>query len=358
MRIGILTFHLADNYGAVLQSYALQTYLRKQWHKVEVIDYRQPHLAKNWALITKDRLLGKRWQGTVIRLITEFGWKFWFRWARKKGFNHFRNHVLSMSRPVFSWKQIPHYDVYIIGSDQIWNYQLTGGLDKAYLGLFDKGQSKIIYYAASTFPFKIDDAAKTSFRKTFNNADAISVREEVLVDIYQPLTEKPINVVVDPTLLLGADEYDDIVVSPKKRNYVLVYEVREHPDTIKFAERIAKQLDCHVEYLTSGLHTKFTKNVHQSATPEQFLGYIKNAKCVITTSFHAVTFSIKFKVPFYVFMFGDMNDSRSHNICKIYGLESRCISNASSVSFSPIIYKETDGNEIAESKKFLKYNLE
>lgn len=355
MRVGILTFHVAQNYGALLQAFALQKYLILQGYDAEIIDYKQQELIRIWSLFSKDRLKGRRIGGTIKRILIEFGWIFWFRWKRYRAFVQFQKKILKVSSisVLSDTAHLPSYDVYIIGSDQVWNYKLTGGYDLFYLGLFDKGDSKILFYAASTFPFAITDEAQALFKHSFANADKISVREEVLLKIYQPLTDKRIHVVVDPTLLLDVKMYDEIAADVKEKDYLLIYEVAHHSQTYAFAERLANENGWKIIVITSNVCAKFSSYIKQSATPQEFLGYIKNAKCVITTSFHGTALSIKYQVPFYTFLFGTVNDSRSINICNMYKLSDRLISNQVGVHFSKIEYERIPKCDLSNSYDFL-----
>lgn len=354
MRIGILTFHRALNYGAMLQAYALLKYLRLQGYEAEIIDYRQPNLEQTWKLISKDRLLGKRLIGTIRRILNEFLWTFWFRLSRYKAFHSFAKKYFILSRPISSYNQLPPYDVYIIGSDQVWNYKLTNGLDNLFTGNFDKKSSKIVFYAASTAPYVLTPEQKKVFEKGFKNSDLISVREDILLPIFQPLTNKKIEVVADPTLLLDRQYYEDIATPIKiHKDYILIYQIASSDKVIEIAKSIAKENNWDIIIIPSNVETTFKHNIKKNISPQDFLGYIKYSRCLITTSFHGTVFAIKFQKPFYTFTFGAPTDSRSIHLCRMFGLTNRLINKDSIVKFSEIDYSKTRNIDINSSYNFL-----
>lgn len=360
MKIGIITFHNAQNYGAMLQTFALQKYLSLQGHDVEVIDYHQPKITEDWALFTHKRLKGKSILGTFKRYFNEFLWTFWFRLSRYNAFHSFlsENIKLSNKKNIKSEKDLPFYDIYVLGSDQIWNYKLTKGLDRILCGLFNKGNSKIVFYGASTPPLSLDTDMKNIFKSAFSNADLISVREEELLPIYQPLTSKKIEVVIDPTFLIDKKYYDEITPNIKlKKDYVLVYEVATHHKVMEIAKSIAKDKNWDIIVIPSNVCTKLNMNIKNSAGPREFLSYIKNAKCLITTSFHGTVFAIKFQIPFYTFLLGTKTDSRSINICNLLGLQDRLINSTTNVKFSNVNYSQIKKLDLNTSIEFLNFKF-
>lgn len=358
MKIGIITFHNALNYGAMLQAYALQKYLLLQGHDVEIIDYRQSYITQTWALISHKRLKGNYILGTIKRYLNEILWMFWFRLRRYNAFHSFLKKylIISSRQNIKTENDIPEYDVYVIGSDQIWNYKLTNGLDRILCGCFNKKGGKIVFYGASTQPIELNKEQKDFFKSSFKNVDLISVREIDLLPIYQPLTEKKIEVVVDPTFLLERKFYDEIATKVNhKKDYLLVYEVATHPKVMDIAKTIANENNWDIIVIPSNVCTKLNKNIRNSAGPNDFLGYIREAKCVITTSFHGTVFSIKFQVPFYTFLLGTKTDSRSMNICNLLGLSDRLINEKTNIVFSKIDYSKIKKLDLSTSFTFLNF---
>lgn len=148
MRIGILTFHRAHNYGAVLQCYALQEVLKSMGHEVLVIDYRQPFIEAIYSPFNFHRLKGlllhPRGIYRYVRSISQ-------RLRKRRIYTAFQNKHLRLTKP--RQKNIPEdFERYVIGSDQLWGLHCLGGIaDDVYLGNFKhKSQSKIMGYAIST----------------------------------------------------------------------------------------------------------------------------------------------------------------------------------------------------------------
>ena len=214
-KIGILTFHCAHNYGAVLQCYALQETLKKMGHDVEVIDYRPQYLLSPYAVFNINRIKSNNPLKIIKRSIREtilLG----VRLKRYYTFYQFIKNKLSLSSRITKYNIPESYDVYIMGSDQIWNPKITEGFDPVYFGNFNfqKGSKKYISYAASMEANELNNQAKNTYKKFLKNFDSISVRENQLAELLQPLSEKNIETVLDPTLLADNQIWDNIAQKP------------------------------------------------------------------------------------------------------------------------------------------------
>lgn len=341
MKIGILTFHCAHNYGAVLQCYALQETLKQMGHKVEVIDYRPQYLLKPYAILNKERFISTNPFKILKRIIREF-LLLVVRLKRYKVFEDFIQNKLILSCRVTKNNIPSYYDVYIMGSDQIWNPYITDGFDPVYFGLFNfqKGNKKYISYAASMETKILDDHAKNTYKRILNNFDSVSVRETQLASLLQPLTDLKINVVTDPTLLADITIWKKLARKPDlNKKYVLVYQVRTSNETLRIANGIAKQINAVVVEVTAWHKTNFKKNNLQCESPESFIGLIKYASCIITTSFHGTAFSIIFNKPFYCIKLDDGSDTRSISLLNSVALIDRMIDKKEKVPvFSKINY--------------------
>ena len=357
MKIGILTFHCAHNYGAVLQCYALQEILKSMGHDVEVINYRPEYLLKPYRIFDLGRFKHKNPLKLIKAILKEII-LFRKRVARHNIFQHFINERLNLSNEV-SREQIPsYYDVYIMGSDQIWNPKLTKGFDPVYFGCFDfkKGRKKYVAYAASMEAKTLSFQEKEFYKRVLDNFDAISVRETQLAEQLRQLTEKEIKVVLDPTLLADRAIWNKIAKTPKiDKKYILVYQVRDNINTIRIAQDIARQLNVKIVELAAWLSPHFDERRLQCASPEEFLGLIRNATCIITTSFHGTAFSVIFNRPFYCIELRDGQDTRSRSFLNSINLGDRMIKKEDSPKFSFIDYSAVNDNLAkicVESKHF------
>lgn len=363
MKIGILTFHCAHNYGAVLQCYALQETLKSMGHEVEVIDYR-PNFLTYSKFINFQNIKNTSISTTLRKLIRELAV------LPKKNiryfvFNRFINKRLNLSTHNKNYSYIPaEYDIYIIGSDQVWNKKITNGYHNPYFASFPfpKGNKKYISYAAS---MESEDISKDTniLKKLLSNFDAISVREESLRQSLQELSQKRISLVLDPTLIADKTMWHKLAIKPRiKKKYVLVYEVRTNPHTIKFANNIAKQLNAEVVRLFAWVDRFNNKNEYKCESPENFLGWFKHAECIVTTSFHGTAFSIIFEKPFYTKELDNEGNSRSFSLLNKLGLDARIINlkvihntDFTNINYDKIDYKLYELKQ--ESIKYLKNNI-
>ena len=360
MKIGILTFHSAHNYGAMLQCYALQEVLKRMGHDVEVIDYRLEYRFRSDNRKCTFRQLNPlaTIKSIVIKIIT-------LRIAllRRRNFENFKRTYMALSE-IVDKDHIPNdYDVYVMGSDQIWNPTITKGFDPVYFGSFwfPKGNRKYVSYAASMERSELTDEEKAFCRKSLKNFDAISVREKVLAHLLQPLTSQKVEVVLDPTLLLEKQAWERIAKLPKiKEKYVLVYQVRVqgNENTIQIAKKVAAQIKAIVIQVAVSPYLNRRKLQHES--PTQFLGLMQHAACVVTTSFHGTAFSVIFNRPFYYVELGDGNDSRAKSLLYDIGLADRIIPMDSFPTFTEIDYDRVNDKVTdlrLKSAEFLKRSL-
>ena len=342
MKIGILTFHCAHNYGAVLQCCALQETLKAMGHKVEIIDYRPKYLLNPYKKIYWRRFVSRNPFKLLKKCCKEL-LVLRRRIIRYNAFDKFISTKLNLSEMV-THNSIPsHYDIYIMGSDQIWNPKITCGFDPVYFGLFnfEKGSKKYIAYAASMEASSLTQEDKDFYLKALDNFDAISVREQTLADLLQPLTSKKIETVLDPTMLTDAKIWDSIEKRPfVDYKYVLVYQVRYDINTSRIAQNIADQIGAKVIEIAAGIKTwKYKKNLYTCSSPEEFLGWIKHASCIVTTSFHGTAFSVIFNKPFYCVKLG-RGDTRAASLLQDLGLENRMIEMTASPEFQLVDYHD------------------
>ena len=326
MNIGILTFHRAYNYGAVLQCYALQQYLLSQGHNVEVIDYRQPWIDacfKPFSFLMFKHCLHH--PKLMYRYFVSFKRRKDVLSKRKKYFTAFRDkHLLISSNPVKAKYEMPDYDAYIIGSDQLWGLLCLGEkFDDVYLGQFPhKSSSKVIGYAISSDIKSIEKLTEDGrIAKVLKCFSAISLREKNIADKVRSITGNDIPITVDPTLLAEEHLWSPLVNDDwKKQKYVVIYQVRGVPKYKKVLYEKAREIasaisnDCKIIDLS-----------YMSYSVTNFISIIKFASFVVTTSFHATVFSIIFKKPFYAIRLNDGRDNRYVDLCAALGLSNQCI---------------------------------
>lgn len=344
MKIGIMTFHWASNHGAVLQAYALQKYLSDNIKDADVfiIDYFPSRYQKTFFKSLKNKHLS-----VIKRNLKEL--------KKEKKIIKFRR-FLKKTRRYYSVEELkkfpPDVDVLIVGSDQIWNEFFTmkgeGVPTDAYYLPFQPNAVRFSY-AASFGAEHIKQEMADYILPYLKNFDVISVRENSGVNIVEKLGLNA-QVVCDPTALLNYKDYAKLAISKTKGEYIVKYFLRvQDANTKKLVSRTIKAINS----------VKKIVDIERNNI-NAWLGDIKNAKYVITNSFHAVMFSLIFHVPF-VFIpeiknLRGMND-RLETLLSVVGLKDRiiydenCIKNLADIDWDKVDEKLDDLSK--QSKAFL-----
>lgn len=313
LRIGILTFHYAQNYGAVLQCYALQKKLEKYFPNAEifVINYKNQKIVQDYALFQIENKNFYRKHRSLIASLVYFPQ----RAKCSRNFKIFTNNYLKIGT-----SDLSEYDAIFYGSDQIWNPNITGGVDHVYFGQ-GFGNAKIAYGASDGGKLKVTSEIKRLLQKF----SALSVREKSIAEKFAGLGIRT-SIVCDPVFLLSVDEWRKVAVLPHEKNYVFAYKVSENPFFDAEAEKIGKKLKKKVIQVVYVKHRRkfFCKSqkIIQGISPFEFIGYIAAADFVLTTSFHGTAFSILFNRPFCALEI-DSGSERITELLEAIGLEKR-----------------------------------
>ncbi len=335
MKIGILTFHRAHNYGAVLQAFALKEYLSSLCDDIEIVDYIPPYFESSNSGISFFKY-------TLSKSPVRFIKNLLFYPAvvkRNRGFMNFISKKINPSIIKYSSNDvINNYDILIYGSDQIWNGKHTMGPDNIFWGYLTNPKTKRISYASSSSAEFFNEGNFSYVSNALQNFDYISVRENTIKKILQKYTLKDITLVVDPVLLLSKKEWESkLNLDNINQKYVLVYQIRENPLTIKIAKEYAKKNDLKIVILTKLVYQKFNRRLNQTATPIQFVNLIRNADLVVTTSFHGTVFSLVFRKNFYTVSINSEIDERSLSVLSSIGLTKRLV-NEMPIKYESIKY--------------------
>lgn len=344
MKIGILTYHRANNVGALLQNYALQNVLTLLGHKVETIDYKCSLIEKQNRLFSFRPL--KEWIKLILQLRDYI--------KRERLFNEFRHNYIKQSGCSYDKSNISQvnneYDSFITGSDQVWNMYLNGE-DYTYLLDFVASDKKKIAYAASFGYTKIPLPFLDKTLSCLRQFSSISVRETHAVNLLSAYS-LPAYSVLDPTLLLSKNQWEQLVNTKcHDRKFVFVYIVANTPDLIEAARKKAKQLNCELYVMHYNYaQYKDCKNI-RAASPLDFLTYLYSAEYVFCSSFHATCFSIIFEKQFYYALDKAVanNNSRLESLCSDLGLLSRNIiyNDESVINYSTINTRLSDFVELS-----------
>lgn len=324
MNIGILTFHNAHNYGAVLQAYALKIFLQKKYSNVSVINYKNETLEKKYQL-NQHLIIGKK---DVV-----FPWRWGEVYHRKKmldysqeqwkvqwyAFEEFVNaEILKDSSENVEFN---NYDVIIFGSDQIWEKKATNGYDPIYFGAFRFGGKKISYAASMTDSF-IEKKDIDFFKKYLSDFDELSVREETVANMLSKLLNKNVDVMIDPSFLIDKTDYYKIMDKefvPCKDKYILAYFVSENKDMSAYVSKLARANNLKVVEIHYYDLPELDKTYQYSNLgPRQFLKCFEKADFVVTNSFHGTAFSIIFEKQFYTYY---LKNNRVESLLKVFQIE-------------------------------------
>ena len=361
--IGVLTFHNVPNYGAVLQAYALRSYIMSNYSDtcVSIVDYRCPGNNEDFS---PQRYFGRmarssnKLKSITKHLILEYKHGKAYR-QKYKSFQDFCSTMLHIAP--YPKEGSVHYDAVFLGSDQIWNPRITEGFQDAYFGQDTKLECTIsASYAASCGDVnELDITEIERLVEKAGNLDFLAVRESSLHSKLLERKLRSVNV-ADPTLLLTKDDYvrGFELVTDQNAHYVLVYELQPDKALMQAAREVASRLGLSIKTICG--HTDMhaaTENGTFNASPKDFLQMMLNADCVLTNSFHGVAFSLIFQKDFYVVL-PRMRKSRVQDLLNEAGLASRIWSG---VIEKPIVYLDVQNcltEILTRSKEYIRNVME
>lgn len=354
MKIGILTFHRAHNYGAMLQAYALQTVLESMGNRVSFVDYEIPEMLSGYKWFYGIRSIVNRnfFTKGIKNLIKLPLYK-----NRYDKFESFKKKYIHDTHDGLSKLDL-NYDCIVIGSDQVFNPKTTKGLDNAYWGKLPYNGRIITYAASGNYNTTMID--KHTVQTLLERFSAISVRESYIKTFFETLTDLEIHLSLDPTLLLKKDDWEKMVKQPKiSKKYILYYYVRHNDRALEFAKSFALSKGLPLIVIGS-FNSQYSSKCAFVTGPLEFLGWIKNAEYVIGSSFHCTIFSIVFNKPFCVLKLGDGGDGRALTLLTSLGLENHMVSPDSTAPDNVIAWNRVN-KKINDMRKpsidYLKHNI-
>lgn len=343
MKIDIVTLHRAQNYGSVLQTFALQKQIEELGHQASILDY-YPERYTNKGLLKRLKNKSRSFKNPLVLLIAKL---LIYPSYLRKGiqFNKFM-HYLNLEKPSFATNEegmgrFTDADAYCAGSDQIWNSHWNEGVEKAlFLDFVPKGKLCFSYAASiglSNIPANEIDETKLLLDKF----EFLSLREDKGVELVKKLGRTDAVQCLDPTLLMSKEDWSQYADdSYKGKEYVLTYNLHHDPEIDKCAKAIASKFHLQIRNISYNWHD-IIRHGHLDWCPtvEGFLGLIKNAKYVVADSFHATAFSIIFEKPFVVIT-PEVASSRLSSLLKMLGLDDHNINKFTSLKVieQPIDY--------------------
>lgn len=374
-RIGIVThYYKSINYGGNLQAYALCKVLQSLGYNAEQIQ--TPIASPSTRQQKIKKIFRKPWiifgsiKARIKSKITQKRKKPFID-TRQKKFKHFNQELIPHSEKFYTRESISEsvndYDVFITGSDQVWNFKLYNPV--FFLGFVSQDKIKISY-AASMAISSLNKEQQTEMRIALKDFKAISVREVQALELIKDLSPIEPEIVLDPTLLLTSVDWDKVCADTLvQEKYVFCYFLGNNKNERKIAEIFARTRGLTLVTVPMEISDKNFGDLQIDASPEEFLSLIKHAEYVFTDSFHAVVFSFLYQKQYFVFnrnKKGEMS-TRITDITKLFKTEERFCGEKSKetieyvTKLNDIDYsRENEKFEQLKSKSinFLKVNLE
>lgn len=356
MKIGIITFHFAYNYGAALQSWALQHTLQSmcdETDQVEIINYRPDYHTSRYSVFInpfreKSYSLAKK-----IRVLIS-NYKILSRYQKAVKFREFEK-KLNLTPECKTLEDAieicKDFELLICGSDQIWNMNLTDNkFDDMYFARIPGISSKKATYAISAGEVNLEDYSE-EIRKYLADFVAISCRENKTKKELVNITGRTdITVVPDPTLLIAPEVYNSIMCDDKPKEntkYILVYklddnELLESAVTKTYEREKLPVINISPSKLLVNIPHKWKHNIG----PSEFVELIRNAEIVVTNSFHGTVFSLLYQKKVIVVPHFNRNE-RIINLLKSVNAEQFLVSSEDDVA--RILDSYLDYDEISTS---------
>ena len=326
--VGIITMHKVWNAGSALQAYALQRVIEDFGYDAQLIDYEYPNVEhRAFANNVKEVNTLDIW-GVIKLLVQKIKTKF-IRHKHSELYSSFYNKYFHCTDKAYNSRKslfdnVPEFDIYVTGSDQVWNPKYIG-FDTSYLLDFVPDNAIRISYAASFSSNSIPSFMEGDYARCLSKYKAISVREESGKLLVNKLIGTDSTVCCDPTLLLNKEQWSKVAGDSSlqiKKKYILIYIMGyaydPYPGIYKHINEVVKLLKLPVIFYNSRrgkYKPPFGEICINECGPAEFLWLFKNASFVITDSFHGTAFSLNFQKPFIsVIKEVENTDSRVYNL--------------------------------------------
>lgn len=291
MKICTVTFHRAENFGALLQAYALQTAIELLTdQRCSVLDYRCTAIENSYK---RFMVQSKSLKGIVSAFV-----HYPVRFIRKEKFSAFRDNYLNVTEKIYDSGNVAQanndFDIFIAGSDQVWNTNLTDNDTNYFLSFVKEGKKKCSY-AASFGRTEFTREESEKYKLLLSDFDKISLREQESCLYVQDLIGKSVRSVIDPVFLLSKSQWEEIISPrPIKQPYIFLYELHENTAR-EYAQALSEKTGMKILTIPNDLRGKIAGQKHYAPSVNDFLGYIYYASHVVTDSFHVTAFSLLFE---------------------------------------------------------------
>lgn len=358
--VGIVTIHSICNFGSLLQAYSIQKTVEELGYKPVIINYKYPNeyhqqeykkkspysdFKINFAMRLKLALYSRTCMKRNMRI-------------KHKLFFQERKRLLQETKQYPTKESIkanpPKYDIYVTGSDQVWNPRYMRG-DYTFFLDFVNDVPKVAF-SASFGTTELTDLQKSQMRPLLNEYNSISLREPSGVRMLKEICSKDAECTCDPTLLLSGDEWSEIFNNDEpliKGEYILCYILTYTANPYPYATRLIKHIQKHLRKKVVVLDEigrywlDFRYISLRCYGPREIINLFRNSSFIISSSFHGAAFSVNFQKDFYSLFPEGVNDERQESLLKHIGAENRFIRVGDSLP-SPSSFKIDNWNEINE----------
>lgn len=362
-KVGIVTFHTADNYGAVLQAYALQEYVKRHiGYDVKIIDFNTPIHEKEHHVF--------RLVSDPIRMIVYNVSILPYYYALKKRikrFEQFRCSMLYLSEHRYISENdfienMEALDFYISGSDQVFNPKVRYS-NCYYLGFEKHGGKKVAYAPSFGIASFTEDEIKY-IKQMVSDFDALSCRESVGAAFLTSITGRNVPTVCDPVFLLTKQEWEEILISPCEKNpYIFVYDLLGGYEDIKLARKISGACG-NIPIICATTRTRvWYKGVKilRNLGPRELLGYIAKSEFVVTDSFHGTSLSLVFGKKVVSYIASKNTSSRIESLASLLNIKNQIVYDVQSFIYQTVKFYNYSSylKKVSESsKKYLREILQ
>lgn len=358
-KIGVLTQPLHDNYGGLLQAYALKEVLLDLGHEVVIINRRKKETSKVKKVISYiySVLKGKVKKNSFLNeeLLSRISYNT----------NHFRSKYLpEVSERIVDNKGMRNigesdFDVFIVGSDQCWRPRYSPSITNYYFDFIENNNSvKRLSFAASFGVgfWEYNPTDTDHCKRLIKKFDAISVREDSGIKLVKDYLDRNDAIhVVDPTMLLSISHYKDLMRKEKASlspGTIFTYILDKNEEKQSFVSKIEKHLKSKsFEVYPKKRFKNETVNNNNVfdfvfPSPAQWLQAYDDASFVIADSFHGIVFSILFNIPFIALGNKARGLARFTSLLKMFGLENRLVTNISEENIEDLLKSKIDWNKV------------
>lgn len=350
-KIAILTQPLHTNYGGTLQAYALQKVVNAMDADVVTLNYQ-------WKQRSFFRLILSILKSHLLNRVEKFPFFLKEKIVREKYHTEFiekninRSEILLSENDLLKHFNESNYDAVIVGSDQVWRVEYSPNINNFFLNFVDDTTKKIAYagsFGIDEWQFSSEKTAQ--IKKWLEKFDAISVREDSAVTLFKKHLGLDVKHVLDPTLLLSKNDYEQLIeIKPKFNNKIFTYMLDNSDQKISIITKISDKLGLETFKKQPEKIYKtefFVKNEEEYVYPkiEDWLSSFRDSSFIITDSFHGTVFSIIFNKPFIAIANSERGSARFTSLLRKFNLESRLITNYEDFDES-LIDEDIDFDEV------------